>query len=299
MLHKARLISSKHRMSGPLADSIVLYSECFGMPSIVTEIILYHKVKRIDFCYRITMEAIPLREAFVLFPFGNSDPVFSFQGIGAPVMAFDDIIAGGNTNQYAAQHWCKVAGSDFDCVLASDEARIIEFGGINTTAVSQAHHHLNPAGWEKPYITRQDISNSHIASMILYSNCQTNFPFVQQGEVIYRYSLTTGKNVDCEGFAESFVYPPAILDGNTAPFSVDTGNGNVTVLTLKQAEDGDGMIVRLKETRSKNADVDLCKMMRGDFRFFLCDSLERTVSENSLQVYTLKPYETVTLRIKK
>ncbi len=58
---------------------------------------------------------------------------------------------------------------------------------IFVTAASQAHHHLNPKNYDKPYMRKEDVKNSHIVSMILYNNCQTNFPYVGQGEVIYRW----------------------------------------------------------------------------------------------------------------
>ena len=85
-----------HRMSGAVADSMVLYHTVYSIPMIVTEITLYHTMKRIDFSYRLVLDRIPLREAFVVFPFQMESPRFTFQGIGTPVRVFEDIVEGGN-----------------------------------------------------------------------------------------------------------------------------------------------------------------------------------------------------------
>lgn len=104
-------------MSGGVADSIIIHSFCYGMPVIVTEIILYHTTKRIDFNYKITVDTVPMREAYIVFPFENENPKYRFQGLGVPVDAFDDIVPGANTNQYACRNWCAVDGNDYSAVM--------------------------------------------------------------------------------------------------------------------------------------------------------------------------------------
>ena len=82
------------------------------------------------------------------------------------------------------------------CILCP--ARIVEFGGLHPTAVSQAHRRANPAGFEKAYITKEDVENAHVHSMIAYNNCRTNFPVaVRRGDLPVRRYL--GRNRGCRG----------------------------------------------------------------------------------------------------
>lgn len=296
VMYRQKTYSVNKRMTGPVADSIVVRSACYSMPSVVNEIILYHNVKRIDFNYRIVIDTVPMREAYIVFPAKIKQPQFSFQGIGSPVKAFDDIVCGANTNQYAAQNWCKAYGEDGEAVLAMDEGGIVEFGDINTTAVSQAHHHINPPDWEKLYVAKEDIKNSHMVSMILYNNCETNFPCIQQGEVIYRYSLTTGQRVNEEAFAENFVYPPIVVGGKANDFKLDLDNENLIVSAMKMSEDGKGIVLRIKEISGKKTTLSVSELFDGKKQAFVCNLIEQSAKRVDSGIVDIGPYETVVLK---
>ncbi len=296
-MYQPRMERMYHRMSGPVADSMVIYASVYSVPLFVMEVTLYHTMKRIDFSYRLVLDKVPLREAFVVFPFCMKEPQFTFQGIGTPVRAFEDIIEGANTNQYACQHWCQVKGKDSACVLAMREARVIEVGGIHPTAVSQAHRHLSPEGYDRPYITRQDISNGHLVSMILYNNCQTNFPPTQQGEVLYHYAVTSGNNVKAESFAENFVHPPRIVAGKADGGAVILDRENLCITCLKRAEDGQGIIVRIKETEGRMEKTGIRITWGNITSVWKCNVLEEKLGEIASDEILVDPYETVTLRI--
>ena len=75
---------------------------------------------------------------------------------------------------------------------------------------------------------------------------------------------------------------------------------NVILETVKAAEDGDGIILRLYE--SENAKTKVCLTVNRDFeRAYICNLLEETETEaavfgNRIQI-PVKPYEIVTVRI--
>lgn len=287
-----------HRMAGAVADSMVIYATVYSIPLAVTEIILYHTMKRIDFSYRLVLDRTPLREAFVIFPFQMENPSFTFQGIGTPVRAFEDIIEGANTNQFACQHWCKAEGKEYSCLLAMNEARIMEFGGIHPTAVSQAHRHLSPAGVQEPYVSGRDMKNAHMASMILYNNCQTNFPPVQQGEVVYRYSVTTGSRVQAESFAENAIYPPVILTGNIPCEEVHLDQENLCITCFKKAENKDGFIMRIKETEGQAVEAGLAFVTKKVHTAIKCTVTEEDICEITPDRIPVGAYETITVRLR-
>lgn len=75
---------------------------------------------------------------------------------------------------------------------------------------------------------------------------------------------------------------------------------NVILETVKAAEDGNGIILRLYE--SENAKTNVCLTVNRDFqKAYICNLLEETeaeaaVSANRIQI-PVKPYEIVTVRI--
>ena len=103
-------------------------------------------------------------------------------------------------------------------------------------------------------------------AFVMSSNFRTNFQPVQQSEILFHYSLTSHEGGwqkgDCARFgwaaANQFITDDVRgqKDGPLAPekmsfCSVD--KPNVLLTTLKLAEDGDGIIIRLIETQGKSA----------------------------------------------
>ena len=101
-------------------------------------------------------------------------------------------------------------------------------------------------------------------SFVINSNFCTNFETVQQADMLFRYSITTHKGGWKKGRPRDFGWAignPLIavrvngkrqgtLGKKMSFCRVD--KPNVLLLTLKQAEDGDGIIVRLIETEGKD-----------------------------------------------
>lgn len=297
-LVEAKTQKMYHRMAGPVADSMVSYQTVYSLPLIVMEVVLYHQTKRIDFSYRFVMDRIPLREVFINFPFCVQDPTFTFQGIGTPVKAFDDIVVGANTNQYACQNWCKAEGSNGTCLLALKEARVIEVGGIHPTAVSQAHRHLTPKGIEIPYVSKKDMKKAHIASMVLYNNSQTNFAMMQQGEVLYHYSITSGRNIKADCFARNFAFDGIVEIGTFPATAITLTNKDLCIISFKQAEDGNGFILRIRETNGVTTKFGI-KIQGVE----ITSAEKSTVTETALSPIDpdqiqIAPYEIITARIR-
>ncbi len=285
------------RKSGPIADSIVIEAACKGAPQITAEITLYHTLKRIDFAYRLILDRTPLREMFINFPFAADSPEFVFGGTDCEVKAFDDIVKGANTNQYAANRYAAVKSED-TITLAMAEAHIVSFGGLHPTAVSQAHHHLNPIDYTKPFIEKSDIKNAHITSMIAYNNCRTNFAASQLGEVIYRYSITSGKQVSAEAFADSFVHEPMLLKGSYSPVTLTLGDSNLRPICFKSAEDGEGFILRIRECGGRESIASIALSGHEISEAYICNLTEETLSVCDPKKLHVDANQTITLRIR-
>ena len=74
----------------------------------------------------------------------------------------------------------------------------------------------------------------------------------------------------------------------------------VIVETVKRAEDGDGIIVRMYEAYKERKTVRMA--FAGAKKAYLCDLNERALDEIAVEgntlSFTIKPFEIITLKIK-
>jgi alpha-mannosidase len=227
----------------------------------------YDKIKRIDFANRILKDSTPLLELYFAFPFKTTGkPDFRFEGSNSVIKPLRDQFPGSNSNYYAVQHWADVSDGKAGVTLSCVDSHLLEFGGLWPCYVSQAHHGVTPPDFGREFVKQSQLTKGHMYSFVLDSNFRTNFQPVQQGDMLFRYSITTHekgwKEGDCRDFGWAICNPlipvevhgkkQGSLERKMSFCQVD--KPNVFLLTLKRAEDGDGIIVRLIETEGKDAE---------------------------------------------
>ena len=172
---------------------------------------------------------------------------------------------GSNTDAYAIQHWVDVSNAQGGVVLSSLEAPVMKFGRLWPGAVSQAHHGMQPLGFGAAFLRDPaGFVTSHVFSYIMCSNFRTNFRPVQPGESLFRYSLTTHSGALDRAGANHFGLDSArplqtmlirSPQGGTLPVSDSLCRvepAGVELMALKQADDGQGIIVRFREIAGQN-----------------------------------------------
>jgi hypothetical protein len=256
--------------SSPVYGSLVVSSQGAGCPQLTQEIILYDKIKRIDFANRVLKDSTPLLEIYFAFPFNMpKKPDFRFEGSNSVIKPLRDQFPGSNSNYYAVQHWADVSDGKIGITLSCIESHLLEFGGLWPCYVSQAHHGVTPPGFGREFVKPSELTKGYMYSFVLDSNFRTNFQPVQQGDMLFRYSIRTHQGGWKEGRCRDFgwaVCNPLIgvqvngkkegtLDRKMSFGQVD--KPNVFLLTVKRAEDGDGIIVRLIETEGKDVTATL------------------------------------------
>ncbi len=249
--------------SGPIYDSLVVSTSASGCPQVTQEIILYENIKRIDLANRILKDSTPTMELYFAFPFRIDNPDFRFEGSCSVIKPFRDQFPGSNTNYYSAGHWAYAGDGQIGVTLAPIESHMLEFGGLWPCYVSQAHHGATPPDYGNPFVKAEDVKKGHMYSFVLNSNFRTNFASTQQGNLLFRYSITTHKGDWRKGRAHDFGWSagnpllPVMANGpSSGPLQEKNSfclvdHPNVMLMTLKQAEDGDGIILRLLETEGK------------------------------------------------
>jgi hypothetical protein len=252
---------------GPVFTTIRVRGGMVGVPMWTKEITVYHTFNRVDVAVRLLKDSTPIIEGFMAFPFAVEAPQFRFEGGGSVVEPTVDQLAGTSTDSYAIQHWANVYNEDGGVMLTPLDAPMMEFGGIYAGYVSGAHHGETWPEYGHEFLAPGSLTTSHMYSMLFYNNYYTNFVNVRAGEVLLRYSLTSGAG-DWQAdamrqFGWDVANPcwPAWMNGkqdgeiaSTDSF-VSLDAANVELSTIKPAEDGRGVIVRLMETVGRAGDV--------------------------------------------
>lgn len=299
--------------TGPLYTTLRLTGEVSGCPRWTQEITLYHQAKRIDVGARILRDSTPLLELYIGFPFRVEEPQFRFEGTDSVIEPTVDQLPGSNTDYYAMQHWADVYNDSWGVVWAPIDAPMVEFGGLWPGYVSGAHHGVTPAGYGHPFLRPGELRKGHIYSPVMYSNFRTNFINVHAGEMLLRYSFSTHEGDWRAGRAREFGWgvanPPLAVwmkgpkDGSlpSAASFCHIDAPNIMLLTLKRAEDGNGLILRLIETEGKEIETRVSLPTLPILQAYETDLVERDqrllpCACHTVSV-TLEPFAIRTLRL--
>lgn len=246
--------------NGPVYGSLVVSTAAPGCPQVTQEVILYDKLARIDLANRVLKDSTPALELYFTFPFKMDRPEFHFEGSNSVIKPLRDQFPGSNSNYYAVQHWANVNDGQVGVTLSAVESHLLEFGGLWPCYVSQAHHGVTPPDFGRPFVKQEELTKGHMVAFAMDANFRTNFPPLQAGDLLFRYSIAPHRGTWKEGVARNFgwsVGNPLVAvavdgkkEGTLAPYAsfCQVQPANAWLLTLKRAEDGDGWIIRLMET---------------------------------------------------
>ena len=299
--------------NGPVYTTFRRKGQALGCPEWSQEIVLYHGIKRIEVNTRLLRDAQGMLTVFFAFPFKIDNPRFNFEAPNAVIEPIRDQLPGTNTDYYAIQHWADVSGEDWGACWASLDAHLAEFGGLWAGYVSGAHHGVTPPGYGHAFLKPGELSKGAIYSLAMENNFRTNFINVHPGDVLFRYAFTThagdwqkakvwqfGWNVMnspqpvcMKGPQSGYLVPMSSLCQVDAP--------NVILVTLKRAEDGDGVILRLVEVIGRETQTTITLPDFPILHAYLTDPVEEiqrriTSDQHSVQL-AVGPYSVTTIRL--
>jgi alpha-mannosidase len=187
---------------------------------------------------------------YVAFPFALAAASFRLDLNGVPCTPDVDQLPGGVRDWYPVRRWLDLSDGQAGATIAPLDAPLVQLGGITTGRIA------DELGERKPIAM----------SWALNNHWMTNFKASQGGRIPLRYRLTTHRGPCDDQAAERFaadvaVQPVVLRDyerrGEAAGRFLEVPEGAAVEVTAKPAEDGDGIIVRLRSLGSDPRDVPL------------------------------------------
>jgi hypothetical protein len=272
-------------------------------PTISTDVVLFDGEKKIEFINHLHKETVREKEGvYFAFPFAIASPRFSYEIQNGWVDPSRDVLRGGSVNWSTVQHWVKMEGAAVAVGLTPIDSPLVTLGDINR------------GDWPDHFTPK----SSAIFSYVMNNYWHTDFRGFQGGDFVFRYALTSGRELAPESLdrmgraamtpleaqqvflTDKMSNPDRPLSPAPTSF-LQVDAPNVVVENWKTAEDGHGTIVRLVEVGGKSAEAHL------DFPLFHLQKAWRAsaaeenqeelpVSAHSLEV-KIHAHEILTLRV--
>ncbi len=271
----ARLIEN---VCTPFGQRIRVQARAHNVPQIETEITVYDNLKRVDIETRLRKDEIRAKEAvYVAFPFAVPSPEIAYQIQNGWVRVDADQLPGACKEWFATQNVVVVRNQETAVAWASPDAPLV-------TVAS-----LNHGRWPK----RLDPDNGHLYSYLMNNYWYTNYPASQGGDFRMRYSITSGAVLKPEELArfDAETRSPLVahlhgyrrtLRSGSRPKDprvasgtfLDLNTEHAQISAFKAAEDGNGFILRLKETGGYDGMAEIGSSALQLSAAWLCNGLE-------------------------
>jgi alpha-mannosidase len=288
-------------LRGPGASSLVITAKTHRHPEIRAEVILYDGLKRVDIVNRLKKEETYDPEAaYFAFPFRVEAGKVRFEIADETMAPEAEQLPGTTRDWQTVQHWVEIAGPKQAVVWSPVEAPLVQFGDINT------------GKWLKTL----NLARPSVFSYALNNYWMTNFKASQGGTLVFRYSVTSRSGGADPGASSRFgweahtplaaAWLPAKSQGGLPAdaesfFGVD--KPNVFVQAVKRAEDGEGIVLRLREVAGLATEARIStSLFHGEVVNYRVGDIGETLGNTSSVVPSsivvkLKPFEIATVKI--
>jgi alpha-mannosidase len=287
----------------PWGQSIRLTSSSTNTPRIDTEILLFDENKKIEFRYEVQKDYTTQKEGvYFAFPVAVSQPDFVYATQQQWVDPAHELMKGGSLEWFNIQQWMAVRDRNLAVGIVPLDTSLASFGDINRGT------------WPGTFAPKTGTIFSYAMN-----NCwHTNYRAGQGGNFTFRYALTSAPQLDGGALTRlgleemrpaelDYVVsqdkpgdPPRPLPAEGTNF-LNTSGDNVALITWKEAENGDGTILRLQEIAGKSAESQISLPKSSISSARLCSSVEADLHglpiEGNAVHLTFQPFEVLTVRI--
>ncbi|MBT8313390.1 MAG: hypothetical protein KJP26_02925, partial [Maribacter sp.] len=230
--------------------------ECADHRGVNFEIKLYNTSKRIELSYdMVKLPNTSPEGVFIAFPFRMKDnDQLSFDVQGGTVSPGINQLEGTSADWNVVQNFAAVKNDEAQIIFSSNDVPLVQFGAINTGRFYYKHKPENP----------------YIFSWVLNNYWTTNFKASQEGEMKWKYYLTSSSDLSIS-FATRFgwhsrvpmltrVIPPDNSEKmvNTVSRSLlDFELPNLLLVNARPLPAADGVLLHLREIEGGHAILDI------------------------------------------
>jgi len=262
----------------PLGYRLLVQTKSRNTPRITSEYLLYDQIKRVDIVNTIEKDETRSKEAvYFAFPFAAEKPGLEYQIQNGWVRPNDDQMPGACREWFTPQNLVHVSDGSFSVAWSTPDAPLVTLTDIN----------------RGKWLSHLPITNGHVYSYALNNYWFTNYRAQQGGTFVFHYSITSGRELGREALARFdedtrmpvLAYPhlssfSAAISQVGRPMPAAGGSffkldaANLEFVTLKEAEDGNGFILRFREIAGH---VGEAKLHLAGFRLreaWLCNGVE-------------------------
>lgn len=257
---------------------------------------LWSHTKRIDIVNRIVKEPTLKKEAvYFAFPFAVEPFSVQCEIAGTILELGKDQLPGSHTDYQAIQNTVALSGGDTSVLWCTHDAPLVSFGDARTFMWAGLDYHPD---------------QPHLYSYIMNNCWPTNCRFWQEGETVFRYSLTSRRKAPtrkeivsfgrlCAEPLEAYLRSPGGDLADTPPTSLFKINGDGLLLeAIEHLADVRRIRALLIETNgvgSRQEVVFNADIVAGAWRTDLLGNVRDacTIHENSRVEFATEPYELV------
>lgn len=243
--------------TGPLTTSLRALFSVKGTPHIEVTYTLPANEKRLDTAIALLKGPTPLLETYAAFPFLLPQGRYRYEVPLGTVAPERDLMPGAYADRLTIQNWVAIADGDHSVLWSSHDAPVVSLGRLWPGRISPAHSAVVRDDLIHPPPAAEDLCGGVIYSLLTANNFGTNFAVSQSGALLFRYTFTSrvGAISDAEaaGIGSAFHTPfTTIFTKHPGPRPLPPlgsflalDNPAIQLVTLKHAEDGNGLILRL------------------------------------------------------
>jgi hypothetical protein len=261
---------------------VVIRAKARNVPEIETEVTLYDRLKRVDIVNRLKKQETRAKEAvYFAFPFRVTPPELAYQIQHTWVRPDADQLPGACRDWFTTQN----------VVVARDKGASIAWATPDAPLITLTD--INRGRWMR----RLGVKNGHVFSYAMNNYWFTNYKASQGGDFTFRYAITSGRSLggrELARFDAETRSPLVAYDyfntGNVrlkaakkrmpaaegAFFEIDGAGAQVTA--FKAAEDGNGYILRLRETEGRKGTARLRSPVLRIAEAYLANGVEENKS---------------------
>ncbi len=288
----------------PFGRSIRLRSKATNTSEIATEILLFDQEKKIEFINHVRKEPVTTKEGvYFAFPVGTATPGFGYAIQEGWVDPARDLLKGASLEWFNVQYWMASRDNELTVGIVPLDAPLASFGDINRGL------------WPSEFKPK----SSTIFSYVMNNYWDTNYRAAQGGDFVFRYVVTSDRSLDPASLArlgwdslrpveldyvvgqDKVGNPDRPLPAEGTSF-LEVDQPNVVLANWKNAEDGEGVILRLVETGGRDTGARLRFPRLAVKSAQLCngveDNLRALTSDGSSLSVSFHPYEVLTVRIR-